>query len=205
MTRLGDIGKSLVDARIAQGLTQRELAERLGIHQQQIARWESERYDCVSLARLTKVAAVLGVDEVVLPGAERQWAQQLPIAAEEQAGYGATTLEAPDASDTLTVTPVRDLGEVVARIRDHATELHEAYGVIHVDVFGSFARGEQRPDSDVDLIVEVAEPTLETVFGSERRLGEILGRKTEAGSLRGINPRVRGSVEEDLVHVWSSE
>jgi len=206
MTRLEDIGSALVDARVARHLTQRELAAQLGVHQQQIARWERERYGCVSLARLTKVAAALGLGgSAVLFNADGQNAQQPLLAAEEQAGYGTVTLEAPDVPEVPEVTPVRDLGEIVARIRDHADELHETYGVTRIDVFGSFARGEQRPDSDVDLIVEVAEPRLETVFGAQERLGEILGRRTEAGSFRGINPRGRGSVEEDLVHVWSTE
>ena len=204
MTRLEDIGNSLVDARKTQRLTQRELASRLGIHQQQIARWERECYECVSLARLTRVAAALGVDEVVLPGVERQWAQRLPIAAEEQAGYGAATLDAPDAAGVPETIPVRDLGEIIARIREHAEELHEVYGVTHIDVFGSFARGEQRHDSDVDLIVEVAEPTLETVFGSEEYLSRILARKADAGSFASLRPRVQRYASKELVHVWAS-
>ena len=170
-------------------MTQRELATRLGVHQQQIARWERERYGCVSLARLTRVAETLGV------------AGESLLAAEAPAAYSAT-VEAPD---TAAVTPVRDLGEIVARIRTHAEELQDRFGVTRIDVFGSFARGEQTPESDVDLVVEVAEPTLETVFGSERRLEEILGRTTQAGSLRAINPRVRKNVEEDLVRVWPTE
>ncbi|MFU8890118.1 MAG: helix-turn-helix domain-containing protein [Anaerosomatales bacterium] len=190
MTRLRDIGEALVAARAAQGLTQRELAAKLGVHQQQVARWERERYGCVSLSRLERVADVLGV------------AGEPLLAAETPAGYKAATVEAPDAT---AVTPVRDLGEIVARIRAHADELEERYGVTRIDVFGSFARGEQTAESDIDLIVEVAEPTLETVFGSERRLQEILGRETQAGSLRAINPRVRKNVEEDLVRVWPTQ
>lgn len=197
MTRISDIGQLLVDARVERGWSQRRLAEALGIHQQQVARWERELYGCVSLSRLVRVAEALGVEAAEAPLAEAPFAQ-LPLAAEEPTGYGTATLEAP-------VMPVRDLGEVVARIRAHAVELHERYGVTRIDVFGSFARGEQRPDSDVDLIVEVAKPTLETVFGAERRLGEILGRETQAGSIKGINPRVRANVEEDLVHVWKAE
>jgi len=186
-------------------LTQRELGDRLGVHQQQVARWESDAYARVTLSRLTQVAEALGVGDMSVGIGDAPMHGAL-VAAEEQAEYGSGGAAALlDEPRPAAVTPVRDLGEVVARIRAHGPELAARYGVTHIDVFGSFARGEQRPDSDVDLIVEVAEPTLETVFGSERRLGEILGRKTEAGSLRAVNPRVRKSVEEDLVHVWTSE
>lgn len=192
MTSISSLGEALVAARVALGMSQRELAERLGVHQQQIARWEKERYACVSLSRLSRVADVLGVG-VEVPGGR----EQPLLAAEPAAAYGSAVLDRP-----VAVAPVRDLGEVIARIRAHADELHERYGVTSIDVFGSFARGEQTPESDVDLIVEVAEPTLETVFGSQERLAEILGRKAESGSLRAVNPRVRPSVEEDLVRVW---
>ena len=77
-------------------------------------------------------------------------------------------------------------------------------GVIHIDVFGPFARGEQRPDSDVGLIVEVAEPTLETVFGSEEYLSGLLGRKADTGSFASLRARVRSFVARERVHVWSS-
>jgi len=187
MTPLCDIGSELIAARFARGLSQRELAELVGVHQQQIARWEKERYGCVSLNRLSRVADVLGVG-----------AQPL-LAAEASAQYGAAVLDRP-----AEVAPVRDLGEVITRIRAHADELHERFGVTRIDVFGSFARGEQTADSDVDLIVEVEEPTLETVFGSERFLADLLGRKTECGSLESINPRVRRNVVGDLVHVWEA-
>lgn len=205
MTRLSDIGQALLAARAQRGLTQRELGDLLGVHQQQVARWERDAYARVALSRITHVAEALGVGGLSVSLVETPASAAL-LAAEEPATYGsggATAVLDKQVPDS--VTPVRDLGEVVARIRSHAGELSARYGVTHIDVFGSFARGEQRPDSDVDLIVEVAEPTLETVFGSERRLAEILGRKTEAGSIRAVNPRVRKSVEEDLVHVWTSE
>lgn len=187
MAPLSDIGPQLVAARIAGGLSQRELAELVGVHQQQIARWEKERYGCVSLKRLSLVADALGVGEPPL------------LAAEAPATYAATVLDRPAGA-----IPVRDLGEAIARIRARADELHERFGVTRIDVFGSFARGEQTPESDVDLIVEVAEPTLEAVFGSERFLTGLLGRTTQCGSLASVNPRVRRNVMEDLVRVWQA-
>lgn len=199
VTSLADIGDRLIEARRAAGLTQRDLAERLGIRQQQVARWEREQYGCVSLSRLSRVAQALGVSP------ERVCAQPL-LAAEEPATYGAVATIEPTAApaDSAAPPPVRDLGEAIARIRLHADELHERFGVTHIAVFGSFARGEQRPDSDVDLIVEIEHPSLENVFGAERRLGELMGRQTETGSIQAVNPRVRKSVEEDLVDVWKA-
>ena len=56
-----ELGQKLIEARIAQGLSQRELANRLGMKEQQIQRYEQERYASASLARLTKIWAALEV------------------------------------------------------------------------------------------------------------------------------------------------
>ncbi len=58
---LTDLPTALIEARIAAGLTQKELAERLGLKQQQIQRWESDRYSGVGLSRLQEVVDALGM------------------------------------------------------------------------------------------------------------------------------------------------
>ena len=52
---------ALVKARILAGLSQKELAERLGLKEQQIQRYESTDYASASLTRITQVAEALGV------------------------------------------------------------------------------------------------------------------------------------------------
>jgi transcriptional regulator with XRE-family HTH domain len=63
-----DLPRLLIRARIAAGLTQAQLAEKLGLKEQQIQRYESTDYEGASLARLSEVAGVLGV-ELVSEGA----------------------------------------------------------------------------------------------------------------------------------------
>ena len=58
---LQDLPLALVRARIASGLTQKELARRLGLKEQQIQRYEATRYRGVSLERIQQVAEALGV------------------------------------------------------------------------------------------------------------------------------------------------
>jgi len=55
-------GAVLILARLAKGLSQRELALRLGMKEQQVQRYESEYYSAISLANLKKVAAFLNVN-----------------------------------------------------------------------------------------------------------------------------------------------
>lgn len=53
------VPQDLVRARIASGLSQKELAERLGMPEQQIQRYEATEYESVSLARIMEIAKAL--------------------------------------------------------------------------------------------------------------------------------------------------
>ena len=61
-TSITDIGQKLVEARIAQNLSQRALAERLGMKEQQIQRYEQDRYLTANLNRVATVAEALHLD-----------------------------------------------------------------------------------------------------------------------------------------------
>jgi transcriptional regulator with XRE-family HTH domain len=70
---LADLPRALIQARIAGGLSQRELAERLDLKEQQIQRYEATEYASASLARLLEVVRALNVhlrQDVILPSAD---------------------------------------------------------------------------------------------------------------------------------------
>ena len=57
-----ELPETLIRARIALGLTQRQLADRLGLKEQQIQRYEATNYASASLARVNQVIEALGID-----------------------------------------------------------------------------------------------------------------------------------------------
>lgn len=61
ITSLRDLPSALIEARIAARLTQRQLAERIGVAEQQVQRWEVNDYSGVGLDRLQGIADALGV------------------------------------------------------------------------------------------------------------------------------------------------
>ena len=68
-----DLPKALIKARIAASLSQKELAERLGLKEQQIQRYEATEFACASLGRLRQVIDALGIrvrEEVFLPNTD---------------------------------------------------------------------------------------------------------------------------------------
>jgi ribosome-binding protein aMBF1 (putative translation factor) len=60
VTSIEKLPESLIRARIAAGLTQKELARRIGIKEQQVQRYEATNYASASLARVLQVARILG-------------------------------------------------------------------------------------------------------------------------------------------------
>jgi predicted nucleotidyltransferase len=68
-------------------------------------------------------------------------------------------------------------------------------GVRRLRIFGSSARGEERPDSDVDLIVEFGRPAgFVELVRLERLLAEIFGRPVDLTTEPGLDPYIRDSV-----------
>ena len=59
LSYIAAVAQNLVRARIASGLSQKELAERLGMPEQQIQRYEATEYESVSLARIMEIAKAL--------------------------------------------------------------------------------------------------------------------------------------------------
>lgn len=190
MTDILSIGRDLVEARRSQGLTQRELAERLGVKQQQIARWETTSYRTASLERVAAVAAALGYEQPVAPSL---------LAAEAPATYGAQSV-----SDAAEPGPTRDLGEVARRIREHGAEF-KTLGVSRIGVFGSFATGEQTADSDVDLLVEFSAKPSGLAYMQPPMLAEtVLGRRVDWTQKALLRPRLRERVLREVVYVWQA-
>lgn len=67
---LDNLAEGLIKARIAAGISQKELADRLGLKEQQVQRYEAERYASASYRRLRDISAAIGVrirNEILLP------------------------------------------------------------------------------------------------------------------------------------------
>lgn len=95
------------------------------------------------------------------------------------------------------------------RIRDTVLEALRPYGVRRIALFGSTARGEETPESDIDVLVLFEEPrrkplSLLTWVRIERELGERLGRKVELVSEKALSRHIRPNIEKDLVVLYEA-
>ena len=79
----------------------------------------------------------------------------------------------------------------------------KGFDPIKVGIFGSFARGDNKKGSDIDILVEFKEaPSLLTLIKLENDLSEILGVKVDlvtTGALK--NKRIKKSIKKDLINI----
>ncbi|MBI5636736.1 MAG: nucleotidyltransferase family protein [Nitrospinae bacterium] len=74
------------------------------------------------------------------------------------------------------------------------------YGASRIRIFGSVARGEDRPDSDVDFLVEMEDGrSLLDIGGMQMDLQDLLGRKVDVVTEKGMRPRIKDRVSKEAV------
>ena len=85
--------------------------------------------------------------------------------------------------------------EVVRQRRSDILEIARKHGATNVRVFGSVVRGDDRPDSDIDFLVDVTDETSAWFpAGLILDLEELLGRRVEVITERGLNRLLRDDV-----------
>jgi uncharacterized protein len=100
------------------------------------------------------------------------------------------------------VSPPPDLEDVAERVQSHRAEL-EALGVRYLGVFGSVARGDARPDSDVDILVGVGRRGADYLGGGlEDYLVDLLGRHVDAVPCHCVRPRIKERIEREAIEVF---
>jgi predicted nucleotidyltransferase len=77
------------------------------------------------------------------------------------------------------------------------------YGVRKIGLFGSYARGEERTDSDLDVLVEFAErKSLLSMVRIERELSEHIGVKVDLLTEQAISPYLVERIKADLKVIY---
>jgi uncharacterized protein len=164
-------GALLREARTRAGLTQQQLATRAGVTQSVISAYESGHRQ-PALSTLTALVDAAGYDLQVRVRRRRR---------------GVELLSGP-------------LGRRVRRHRSDIVAVAATHGITNVHVFGSVARGQDRPDSDIDLLADV--PTNLGLIGLGRVIEELEGLLQAPIDLvpaASLKPKVAARVSADAI------
>jgi hypothetical protein len=93
--------------------------------------------------------------------------------------------------------------KTLALLRQHEPVLKKQYGVAKIGIFGSFARGEERPDSDIDVLVAFrkGEKTFDNFMGIKFYLEDLFGRRVDLVTEAALKPLIRDPILQEVVYV----
>jgi hypothetical protein len=96
---------------------------------------------------------------------------------------------------------MRTQKEILTRLSNRKQKLFSNYPIKSMAIFGSYARNEQKPESDVDILVEFNENIGIRFIDFADELEEILGFKVDVVSRKGIKDKYFKAIQSDLIYV----
>ena len=97
---------------------------------------------------------------------------------------------------------MKDLKQIQLILSKHKEELRRKYNVKEIGVFGSYARGEQKKSSDIDILVEFEESIGFFKFLElEEYIGKIVGVKVDLVTKNALKPRIGQHILKEVVAV----
>ena len=91
--------------------------------------------------------------------------------------------------------------EIINLLKAEKSYLTKEFGVVNIGLFGSFARGQSKRDSDLFLIVELKEPKFDYLAGLQVYLENKFNRKIEiVRKDKRINSRFTKKIEKGVIY-----
>jgi len=97
--------------------------------------------------------------------------------------------------------PKKTREEILKLLSQKKYQLENRFKVRRMALFGSYARGDQKPESDVDILVDI-DPSVGLEFVTlAEQIEQLLGLPVELVSMRAIKPNKLKYIEQDLIYV----
>ncbi len=92
--------------------------------------------------------------------------------------------------------------EIINKLKNIKTEFKEIYSIRKLGIFGSFAKGSYSDSSDIDIVVELEDPTMFNLIGIKQEIEERLNKKVDIVRLRErMNQYLKQRIEKEAVYV----
>ena len=92
---------------------------------------------------------------------------------------------------------------VIKKMRDAFPSIRDTYGIRKIGIFGSYARGEQNRNSDVDILVDFTEgnATFDNFMALAEDLENLLEKRVDLLTLSGVDRYIRSRVESEVIWI----
>ena len=97
---------------------------------------------------------------------------------------------------------MKELEKIKEILNKHRDELREKYKITEIGIFGSYTRGEQKKESDVDILVEFSEPvSLLDLIGAENYISDLVERKVDLVPREDVRPELKQVILDEVVYI----
>ena len=97
---------------------------------------------------------------------------------------------------------MKSLKNIIQVLQQQKKQIRERYQITELGVFGSYARGEQTDQSDVDLLVDYEQaPTLFKLVELRTNLSQILEMEVDIVTKQGLKPRIRDRILAEVIYL----
>ncbi|OYT54432.1 MAG: nucleotidyltransferase [Candidatus Altiarchaeales archaeon ex4484_2] len=90
--------------------------------------------------------------------------------------------------------------EIEEILRKHKPYLQKKFKVKEIGIFGSYARDQQKKESDIDLLVELEEPIGWEFIDLKEFLGKKLGNRIDLVTVKALKPQLKNKILEEVIY-----
>ena len=97
-----------------------------------------------------------------------------------------------------------DRESIIARLRENEAALR-ARGIVHAALFGSRARGDNRPDSDIDILIEIAPDSVQDIYayaGLKAAVAAIFAERVDVTNRNFLKPFVKPLADNEAIYAF---
>ncbi len=97
---------------------------------------------------------------------------------------------------------MKEIDRILNKIRNSKTEIAKEFHIKEIGIFGSYIRGEEKADSDIDILVEFEKPIdLFRFLDLEERLSELSGRKVDLVSKKALKTHIGKEILKEVQYL----
>jgi uncharacterized protein len=94
---------------------------------------------------------------------------------------------------------MKSLENIEKILKEHKSSLKNEFKVKEIGIFGSYVRGEESKESDVDILVEFYEPVGWEFFDLKEFLEEILDKEVDLVTVKALKPQIKDKILKEAI------